>query len=67
MGIITDLQTPTGKNMALEMLENARADERRNTAEVFTSKLERIAAHIQSEQLTPAEAAGLIQTEIEKI
>lgn len=67
MGKMIEKARQCGQSYALEMLENARADERRNCAEVTISKLQKIAARVQSEQLSPAATAGFIQSEIDKI
>ncbi|NYY80860.1 hypothetical protein DMH27_27240 [Raoultella planticola] len=49
------------------LLTEARKEERRGRADVFAARLDALAAHISSRQLTHAEAAELLREEVVKI
>lgn len=49
----------------LVTINDAKRDLRRGLCDVFTTKLERLAAHIRSKQLTAAETAELLCDEAE--
>lgn len=50
-----------------EALNITRFDTKKGLCDVFTTKLERLAAHIRSNYMTPFEAAELLSQEAEKM
>lgn len=52
--------TPELTRQLLVTINDAKRDLRRGLCDVFSTKLERLAAHIRSEQLTAAETAELL-------
>ncbi|MCO6549554.1 hypothetical protein A9G36_03130 [Gilliamella sp. Choc6-1] len=57
--------TPELTRQLLVTINNAKRDLRQGLCDVFTTKLERLAAHIRTEQLTAAETAELLRDEAE--
>lgn len=55
------------KNTWAFAMEQTKKEERRLMADLITTKLDRLSAHIRSQQLAPVEAAELLQSEIQRI
>lgn len=59
--------TTLSGNALLIALNQAKNEAKQGLCDVFTTKLERLAAHIRTNYLTPTEAAELLEQEAEKM
>lgn len=59
--------TTLSGNALLEALNHAKIETKTGLCDVFAAKLTRLAAHIRTSYLTPAEAAELLEQEAEKM
>lgn len=51
----------------LQTLKQAKAEVKTGLLDVFTTKLERLAAHVRAQSCSPAELADLLEQEAEKL
>ena len=58
-------KTPELTRQLLVTINDAKRDLRRGLCDVFTAKLERLAAHIRSDDLSASEASDLLRDEAE--
>lgn len=58
-------KTPELTRQLLVTINDAKRDLRRGLCDVFTTKLERLASHIRSDDLSASEAADLLRDEAE--
>lgn len=60
------MTTPTLKGEELlQVINQAKNDTKTGLLDVFTTKLERLAAYIRNNRLSPAESAELLEQEVE--
>jgi len=59
--------TTLSGNALLIALNQAKNETKQGLCDVFATKLERLAAHIRTNYLTPTEAAELLEQEAEKM
>lgn len=57
--------TTLSNDRLLQALNKAKSETKAGLLDVFTAKIERLAAHIRNDRLSPVEAAELLEQEAE--